>query len=141
MVFIVIFNIILYAVLLVWTCKNMYNIENKPKIIYIILSIILVYILTKIIYNLGENPIGKNYGEAAITFNRTMQIIFAGINGLTIIPYIGNLLNKLKEKVLDVKGFKKRILIIIVIFVVFLIFEYHYMKDMQVNMLEMINNK
>ena len=139
--FIVIFNIILYILLFIWAYKNMYSIELKPKIIFIIVAIIIIYILTNVLYNVGGNPIGKEFGEASNAFNRTMVIIFTGINALITIPHIGLTLNKYKEKIIDDSGFKKRIIIIGVIFIVFLIFEVNYMKDMQTNMLEMINQK
>jgi len=139
--FIVIFNIILYMLLFVWINKNMYAINSKPKVIYMVGMLIIIFLLTYILYNLGGNPIGKELGKLANTFNRTMIVIFTGINGLVIMPYIGLVLNKYKEKIIDDSGFKKRIIIIGVIFVVFLIFEFNYMKDMQTNMLEMINQK
>jgi len=141
MVFIVIFNIILYLLLLIWTYKNMYKLETKTKCIYIVGAFIFIYILTKILYNLGGNPIDKSLGEVAIIFNRTMVFIFAGVNGLIIIQYIASILNKYKEQIIDDKGFKKRVIIICIILIVFLIFEFNYMKDMQANMLEMIKNK
>lgn len=141
MAFIVIFNIILYVLLLIWTYRNMYSLENKTKLIVSLSLLIFIYILTKILYNVGGNPIGQELGEAARTFNRTMLTIFIGINGLIIMPHIGSTLNKYKEKVIDDDGFKKRIIIITVIFIIFLIFEFNYMKDMQINMLEMIKQK
>jgi len=141
MVFIVIFNIIIYVLLIVWTYKNMYLIEIKPKFICILLAIIVIYILTIILYNIGGNPIGKGLGEAGAIFNRTMTIIFTGINGLFTMPHIGLVFNKYKEQLIDNSGLKKRLIIIGVIFIGFLIFEFNYMKDMQVNMLGIINNK
>lgn len=139
MAFIVIFNIILYVILLVWTYKNMYSLENKTKVIYITCMLVLVWIVTIILYNIGGNPIGKDLGNAASTFNRTMISIFVGVNGLITMPYIASVLSKYNEKIIDEKGFKKRIIIIGIIFLVFLIFEFNYIKDMQVNMLEMIH--
>lgn len=141
MVFIVIFNIILYAILLIWSYKNMYALEKKTKLIYTFVILIFVYILTKILYNIGGNPIGRDLGDAAVTFNRTMLTIFVGINGLIIMPHIASSLNKYKEEIIDINQLKKRLIIICIIFVVFLIFEFNYIKDMQVNMLEMISNK
>lgn len=141
MALIVIFNIILYAVLLIWTYKNMYSLENRTKIIYTVGMLILIYILTKILYNVGGNPIGQELGDAAGTFNRTMLIIFMGINGLIIMPHVALCLNKYEEKIIDDTDLKKRIIIIAIIFIIFLIFEYNYMKDMQLNMLEIIKNK
>jgi len=141
MAFIVIFNIILYVVLLVWTYKNMYALENRTKIIYTICMLIIVYIVTKILYNIGGNPIGKELGDAATTFNRTMLSVFVGVNGLITMPYIASILNKYKEKIIDEKGLRKRVIIILALFSIFLIFEFNYIKDMQVNMLEMISDK
>ena len=140
MAFIVIFNIILYALLFVWTYKNMYELENKTKIIYIVSFLGILYIITKIIYNIGGNPIGKELGEVANTFNRTMLTIFIGINGLITMPHIASALNKYKEEQIDEKGMKKRIIIVGIIFVVFIIFEFNYIKDMQVSMLEIISD-
>ena len=141
MVFIVMFNIILYAILIIWTIKNMYFLERKTKIIYIICSITFIYILTKILYNIGGNPIGKELGEPAAMFNRTMMSIFVGINGLILIPYIGRSLNIYKEQEIHINQLKKRIIIICVIFIMLMIFEFNYMKDIQLNMLGMINNR
>jgi len=138
---IVIFNIILYAIVLFWTYKNMYALENKTKIIYTFAILIFLYIITKIVYNIGGNPIGKEFGEAAKTFNRTMISIFMGLNGLMIMPHIASALSKYNEETIDKNGLKKRVVIIMVIFVVLLIFEFIYIKDMQANMLEIINNK
>ena len=140
MVLIVIFNIILYTVLFVWTYKNMYSMENKSKLIYIFSMLIIIYIITIIIYNIGGNPIGKELGKASVTFNRTMLSVFLGINGLIIMPQIGSALNKYNDKQIDEKSLKKRIIIILVIFIAFLIFEYNYIKDMQTSMIGMINN-
>lgn len=141
MVFIVMFNIILFLLLIFWTYKNMYNIEIKPKAIYIASSIIVIYILTLILYNVGGNPINKNLGEAAISFNRTIVSIFVGVNGIITMPYVGNILNKYRENTIDEKQFKKRMIIISIIFILCIIFEFNYMKDLQKSMLEIINQK
>ena len=140
MALIVIFNIILYILLLIWTYKNMYSLELKTKVIYTFAILIVIYIVTKILYNIGGNPIGKELGNAAVTFNRIMLIIFIGINGLITMPHIASALSKYNDKQIDEKGLKKRIVIIGIIFIVFLIFEFNYIKNMQANMLEIINN-
>ena len=121
MTFIVIFNIILYVLLFVWTYKNMYALENKTRIIYIVSLLVILYVITKIVYNIGGNPIGKELGNGAITFNRTMLTIFIGINGLITMPHIALALNKYKEEQIEEKGMKKRIIIVGIIFVVFII--------------------
>jgi len=141
MVYIVLFNIILYLLVLIWAYKSMYVLELKTKLIYIISSIILIYIITNILYNIGGNPIGKEFGEAAITFNRTMIILFTGINSLILVPQIGRVLNKYKEEEIDIVKLKKNIIIIIIIFIVFMILEFNYIKDMQTSMLMLIRQK
>jgi len=141
MAFIVIFNIILYVILLVWTYKNMYSLGNKTKVIYFACMLTFVYIVTIILYNIGGNPIGKQLGEVASSFNKVMQSLFMGINGLITMPHLALALSKYNEQIIDEKGLKKRVIIILAIFVVFLIFEFNYIKDMQLNMIEMIHNK
>ena len=63
-------------------------------------------------------------------------LVFTGLNGILILPYLGRLLDKINEDELTKKQFKKRIAILVVAIIVVFIFESNYLRGTQTGILD-----
>ena len=88
-----IISIVIYiiATLMIWT--NIYEFEKEKKIKFILIGMIVIFIVTWIIVSLCSNGIQveKSYLKVAKT---TSLLIFAQINTIFVLPYLGNIFNK-----------------------------------------------
>ena len=140
MAFIIMIAIAIYFILIAWTWHSLGMIEKNKKTIYIFVGIIIMYIITFIVFQISKA--GINYPTAEIQANvkNVLAIIFAGLNGIIIMPQIGKILDKVNEDEIDQKQFKRRLLILAVIFIICLILESGYMKDTQEGILRIYNS-
>lgn len=129
-----IISIIIYliATLSIWT--NIYEFEKEKKIKFILLGIAIIFIVTWIIvsFSSGGIQVEKSYLKVAKT---TSLLIFAPINTIFAMPYLGNVLNKYKQKRLDEEKMKKRLLILGVVLLIVFIVEANYIKTFELGLL------
>ena len=126
-----IITIILYAVLISFTWHNLYMLEIKKKIQYILISIVSILVITFVVFNISK--IGISYANEDILFNvRTILVlVFTPINGLIVMPYVANMINKIKQKSIKKQESQKKVIRLLIVFIIILILECFYLKDIQ----------
>lgn len=136
MVFIIITAMIVYFILIAWTWQSLGFIEKTKKVVFILLGIVLMYGITFIIFQIAKN--GINYQNAEIQGNvqNVLVVIFAGINGIIVMPQIGKMLDKIRADEIEKEALIKRMVVLSIIFIICLIFESGYMKDTQEGILK-----
>lgn len=127
---------IVYFILIAWTWQSLGFIEKTKKVIFILVGIALMYGITFIIFQIAQN--GINYQNAEIQGNvqNVLVVIFAGINGIIVMPQIGKMLDKIRADEIEKETLIKRMVVLIIIFILCLIFESGYMKDTQEGILK-----
>ncbi|MBO5478485.1 MAG: hypothetical protein J6A04_02040 [Clostridia bacterium] len=129
-----IISIVIYiiATLMIWT--NIYEFEKEKKIKFILIGMIVIFIVTWIIVSLCSNGIQveKSYLKVAKT---TSLLIFAPINTIFVLPYLGNIFNKYKQKRLSGEKLKKRLIILGVALFIVIIIETNYIKTFELGLL------
>ena len=66
-------------------------------------------------------------------------ILFTGINGCILLPYISRTLSKITENEIDTKSLRKRLLIIVIALIIISIIETSYMASIQQGTLDVVN--
>lgn len=132
-------TIILYVILLGFTWHNLDILENSKKIIFTIFALLAIVLVTLIIFNISTSGIEyENYNMIANVRNMLVAV-FTPVNGLIVMPYVANMIGKIKQEDITQPEFKKKTIIIGIIFILILIFECNYFKDMQMGILDIIN--
>lgn len=140
MPFIIIITIAIYIILITWSWKSLGNIERTKKIMTIAIGIITIYLITWFVFNISKQGIVYENEQIASSIGKVIISIFAGVNGLIIMPFIGKLLDKVNEDEIEKQVFSRKILIIVVIFLIILWLECGYMKDTQEGILKIYHS-
>ncbi|MCI8482103.1 MAG: hypothetical protein HFJ27_03315 [Clostridia bacterium] len=138
MIIIGIISIVIYIVAILMVVTNTYEFEKEKKIKFIIIGGITILLATWLIVMISSSAIKiDNHNVLSIT-KMTSILIFAPLNTMAILPYLGNVLNKYKQKRLEEKQVEKRIIILVCILVIMMIIEVSYIKDFEIGLLNSI---
>ena len=137
MVLIVMLTVITYFILIAWTIHNLGNLEKSKKAIYIVVGIIIFYFITFIVFQIAKRNIVIDDNQIQSQVQNILVTVFAGLNGIVVMPQIAKTIDKIREDEIDQKQLQKRIIILIAVFIICLIFETGYMKDTQEGILKM----
>lgn len=135
MVIILLISIIVYIVASVMIYANTYAFEKEQRIKLILFGFIIMLIVTIIIVtisSLGINVEDKSYLN---TTKITSILLFAPINSVFILPYIGNVFNKYKQKRLTDENVRKRMILFTIFIVIGIILEIGYIKSFEIGLL------
>lgn len=134
MTVIVIISLTIYTIAAIAIYYNLYNFDKTKKIKFIILGCIIILLITTIIVLISSiNIEEKEYLGITKT---TSILLFAPINSIIVLPYIGHLLNKYKDKKITEEQLKKKFLIALVLLIIIVIFELGYIKDFQTGLIQ-----
>lgn len=141
MVIIGIIIIVLFAVLIGWTLNNLYNVTNvKAKIIFIIISTLLILLITFILFNISKSSIQYPNESMVKDVRNILVLTFAPVNGIVIIPFIAKQISRVKENSIEENELKKKIILMSIIFILILILECMYLKNTQIGILKILEN-
>ena len=137
---IIIIIMAVYLVLIAWTWYSLENIEKTKKIAVIAIGVFLTYIITLIIFSISKT--GIDYGNIPnqSTMKNILVILFTGINGIVLLPYVAKILGKINENEIEKDVVKRKIVILIIIFIICMFFECGYLKDTQKGMINIYNS-
>lgn len=136
MLLIFIISIIIYVIAAFMIYYNLYNYDKPGKIKLIALGFIVTFILTTIICYISSSGINTGNANYLGVARNTAILLFAPINAIISLPYIGSILNKYREKRINEKQLKKRLLIFLIALIIILIIEISYIKDFQIGLLK-----
>ena len=120
-----IISIVIFEIAILMICANIYELEKEKKIYFVTIGIIVITIFTWIIVNISSIGIQVENKE----------YLFAPINAILALPYLGNIINKLKQDSLTKGQVKFKILVLLAILVIIAIIEVSYIKNFQIGML------
>lgn len=141
MTFIIIVAIIIYFILIAWTWKSLGGVEKNKKVIYMLIGIIIMYLVTLIVFGIAKTGITYESNDMQNSVQNVLVIIFAGINGIIVMPQIGKILDKINEGEIETFQIMRKIVILLLIFIICLILEIGYMKDTQEGILRVYHSK
>ena len=140
MAFIFIIAIIVYLILITWTWHSLGNIENKRKIIFVIIGLVVMYIITFITFQISKSGVSYQNIEMQNDIRNVLLVIFVGINGIIVMPQVARILDKINEDEIEKNIVKRKLIILVIIFIICLIFENGYMRDTQEGILGIYNS-
>jgi len=129
MIFMVVLSIILYAIGIVIVYHNIPAFEKQHKVRFIVIGILVTLILTFLICSNVAGKITEYPKELVNTTKNVAILIFSPINLIILIPYLGNILSKSREDLIDDDQLKKRFIILAIILVILIIVERGYIKN------------
>ena len=132
--------IAIFLILISWTWHNLGNIDKTKKILTIVISLILIFIVTFIVFNISKEGVQYESQQQMGDVQNVLVVLFTFINGLLIIPAIAKTLNKIFENEIDKNKAQQRFITIFVIFIIIMIFECGYMKNIQQDILKIYND-
>ena len=106
------------------------RLDKKEIVIFIALSVGIMYILISTIYWISGFGVDEKIHEASKNF---VLYIFVPVNVLLFVPYIASRYMKLKENEIKRSDFAKTIEIAVVLLIVVLILEFFYFRNIQTN--------
>ena len=92
--------------------------------------------MTIFVFSISKSGITYPSDEIEAMVQNIIVLVFTGLNGILILPYLGRLLDKINEDELTKKQFKKRIAILVVAIIVVFIFESNYLRGTQTGILD-----
>ena len=136
MTIIIIITIILFVVLISWTIHNLGQIDKIKKLIFIVISLLVVSLITLLIFNLSSKNIIYEKQEMIGNVKTILMMVFIPFNGLIFIPYIAKITSKLEDGEIDKQKVKKNIIILLILFIILMIWECNYLKSAQQGIIE-----
>ncbi len=127
---------IVYFIVIAWTWQSLGFIEKAKKVAIILIGMAIMYGITFMVFQMTKGGITYPNGEIQNKVQNILVSIFAGINGIIVMPQIGKILDKINEDEMEKEQFIKRIVLLVIIFMICLIFESGYMKDTQEGILK-----
>ena len=107
--FITIATIILFVIIVIWSFHNLEDIEKSRKIIYIIFEILLTGVITFVIFELSKGNISYPSIDIMNTIKNPIVLLFTGINGCLIIPYMSKILAGVRQNSISTEELRKKI--------------------------------
>ncbi len=128
-------SLIIYMVAILMIATNTYEFEKEKKLKLIGIGLITIFIITWIIVLISSSSIQVGNAQYLNMAKMTSVLIFAPINTIFALPYLGNVMNRYKQKRLGNEQIKKRCLILgVVLFIIFII-EINYIKSFELGLL------
>lgn len=106
------------------------KLEKKQKLLFIAISVAIMYILISIVYWFSGFGVDETVHEASKNF---VLYLFVPVNVILFIPYFASQYMKVRLKQIKVEKFINKLAILIVLLIVVLVFEYFYFRNIQVN--------
>ena len=131
MAFIITISIVMYLINIAWTWKNLGELEKSKKVIFIVIGLVAIYIITTIVFFISQKGVQYENEESMRTIKNVLVAVFAGINGIVLLPQMAKILDNAKEGEIEKNQLINRIILWIIILLICLIFECGYMKDTQ----------
>lgn len=106
------------------------KLEKKQILIFIAMSVAVMYILISIIYWFSGFGIEETVHEASKSF---VLYLFVPVNVILFIPYLASQYMKLRLKEIKPELFLKKVTILVVLLLIVLMIEYFYFHNIQKN--------
>ena len=133
---IIIIMLAIFCVLIIGTWHYLGNIDKTRKIVFIIIGIFASYLITMLLFSISKSGITYPSDEIEQMVQNMIVIVFTGLNGILMLPYLGRLWDKMSEEEITKQQFQKRICILLIIAIIVFILESNYLNGVQSGILE-----
>lgn len=135
MFMIAIISIAIYLIAILMISTNIYEFQKEQKRNFIIIGVFAILIFTWMIVAFSSNGIQVSEGNFLKTAKMVSILLFAPINTIFVLPYLGNVLNKYKQERIKEEQVRKRLLILAVALLLVIIIEVNYIKTFEIGLL------
>ncbi len=135
MFIIAIISIAIYIIAILMISTNIYEFKKEQKLNFIIIGVFAILIITWIIVALSSNGIQVQQKGFLKTAKMVSVLLFAPINTIFVLPYLGNVLNKYKQEKIKEDQVRKRLLILGIALIIVIIIEANYIKTFETGLL------
>ena len=133
---IILLSLVIYTVGIAAIYHSVPSFEKDKKIKIIAIGVIVTLIITIVICAITSGGIEGYKKEMVNVARNTAILIFAPINLIVLVPYIGSSLNKLKDEIINEDKLKKRLIIVGIVLILLVVIELGYIKNFQVGLLK-----
>lgn len=133
---IIIIILAIFCVLIIGTWHYLGNIDKTKKIVFIVIGSFVSYLITMLLFSISKSGITYPSDEIEQMVQNMIVIVFAGLNGILMLPYLGRLWDKMSEEEITKQQFQKRICILLIIAIIVFILESNYLNGVQSGILE-----
>ena len=116
------------AILIVY--KFLKKLPKKEILVFLAVSVAIIYILISIVYWFSGFGIEENIHEKS---KKYVIYVFVPVNIILFVPFIAAKYNKLKSKDIKLEKFIKNVMITFIIMIIVLVVEFFYFKKIQQN--------
>lgn len=138
MFMIAIISIAIYLIAILMISTNIYEFQKEQKRNFIIIGVFAILIFTWMIVAFSSNGIQVSEGNFLKTAKMVSILLFAPINTIFVLPYLGNVLNKYKQERIKEEQVRKRLLILAVALLLVIIIEVNYIKTFEMGLLSSV---
>ncbi|MCI9000615.1 MAG: hypothetical protein HFJ26_06935 [Clostridia bacterium] len=138
MFMIAIISIAIYLIAILMISTNIYEFQKEQKRNFIIIGVFAILIFTWMIVAFSSNGIQVSEGNFLKTAKMVSILLFAPINTIFVLPYLGNVLNKYKQERIKEEQVRKRLLILAVALLLVIIVEVNYIKTFEIGLLSSV---
>lgn len=110
---------------------------SKEKLVFIAISVAIIYILLTIIYWFSGFGIDEKIHESSKSF---IIYLFVPINLILFVPFIASAYMKLKQNKIKVDKFLNICIRVVMVYLIFLVIQFFYFKNIQNNINKNIND-
>ena len=137
--FMIIVVIALFMVLLGFTWYRLEAFEGMEKVIICVVGLLLCWGITTILFSISSN--GMNYinDEVENEISKILVLVFTPINGIVFMPYVAQIMSKVKFDEINKQEAIKKILILCVILLAIFFLEIKYLENIQLGILNVAN--
>lgn len=145
MVVISIILIVMFLILFSWLWHSLGSIENKTKLVIIVVGLLLTYLITLIIVSVSKSGLVYSKTDTELkSLQIVLTLLFTIVNGYILLPFICRKIEKIDSNEIDKDSLIKSLIILLIIFVFIAIFESNYLKGIQKSFVgleqKMVNN-
>ena len=133
---IIIIILAIFCVLIIGTWHYLGNIDKTKKIVFIVIGIFVSYLITMLLFSISKSGITYPSDEIEQMVQNMIVIVFTGLNGILMLPYLGRLWDKMSEEEITKQQFQKRVCILLIIAIIVFILESNYLNGVQNGILE-----
>lgn len=133
---IIIIILAIFCVLIIGTWHYLGNIDKTKKIVFIVIGSFVSYLITMLLFSISKSGITYPSDEIEQMVQNMIVIVFTGLNGILMLPYLGRLWDKMSEEEITKQQFQKRICILLIIAIIVFILESNYLNGVQSGILE-----
>lgn len=131
-------SIVMYIVAILMISSNTYEFEKQKKIKFILLGMVIIFFITWMIVEISSNGIQIENQSYLTIAKKTSIFLFAPINTIVCLPYLGYVINKYKQQTLTKEKVKNKIGIMCIIIFVILMIEINYIKSFELGLLSTV---